>query len=94
MAEWLKAADCKSARVSVRRFESFPFHQWFSGFQQVTSSPWATTGLPRKSLLALNHRIPSADRTSSATARASSGGRYSDGIHCPEAPRWRGELTA
>ena len=26
MAEWLKAADCKSAHVSVRRFESFPAH--------------------------------------------------------------------
>ena len=26
VAEWLKAADCKSARVSVRRFESYPHH--------------------------------------------------------------------
>ena len=28
MAEWLKAADCKSAHVSVRRFESFSAHQF------------------------------------------------------------------
>jgi hypothetical protein len=27
MAEWLKAADCKSARVRVRRFESFSLHR-------------------------------------------------------------------
>ena len=26
-AEWLKAADCKSARASVRWFESSPVHQ-------------------------------------------------------------------
>src|SRR3546814_3078365 len=26
VAEWLKAADCKSARVSVRWFESSPVH--------------------------------------------------------------------
>lgn len=26
VAEWLKAADCKSADVSLRKFESFPFH--------------------------------------------------------------------
>ena len=26
MAEWLKAADCKSVLIRVRRFESFPAH--------------------------------------------------------------------
>ena len=26
MAEWLKAADCKSADVRLRRFESYPLH--------------------------------------------------------------------
>ena len=26
VAEWLKAADCKSARASVRWFESSPLH--------------------------------------------------------------------
>jgi hypothetical protein len=26
VAEWLMAADCKSARESVRWFESSPFH--------------------------------------------------------------------
>ena len=29
VAEWLKAADCKSARASVRWFESSPLHQLF-----------------------------------------------------------------
>ena len=33
VAEWLMAADCKSARVSVRWFESSPFHQLNKGFQ-------------------------------------------------------------
>jgi hypothetical protein len=35
VAEWTKAADCKSAGVSLRRFESFPPHQLISdlGFQ-------------------------------------------------------------
>ena len=28
MAEWLKAADCKSADVSLRRFESFFPHEF------------------------------------------------------------------
>ena len=27
MAEWLKAADCKSAHVSVRRFEPYSAHK-------------------------------------------------------------------
>ena len=27
VAEWLKAADCKSADVRLRRFESYPLHQ-------------------------------------------------------------------
>ncbi len=27
VAEWSMAADCKSARVSVRRFKSCPLHQ-------------------------------------------------------------------
>ncbi len=29
VAEWLKAADCKSARFSVRWFESSPVHHFF-----------------------------------------------------------------
>jgi hypothetical protein len=28
VAEWLKAADCKSARVTVRWFESSPVHHF------------------------------------------------------------------
>ena len=28
VAEWLKAADCKSARASVRWFESSPLHHF------------------------------------------------------------------
>ena len=31
MAEWLKAADCKSADVSLRRFESFYPHKKHCG---------------------------------------------------------------
>ena len=34
MAEWLKAADCKSARASVRWFESSPVHQPVFGFSE------------------------------------------------------------
>jgi hypothetical protein len=30
VAEWTKAADCKSAGVSLRRFESFPPHHVFN----------------------------------------------------------------
>ncbi len=30
VAEWLKAADCKSARVSVHWFESSPVHHFTS----------------------------------------------------------------
>ena len=30
MAEWLKAADCKSVHASVRRFESYSLHHFFS----------------------------------------------------------------
>jgi hypothetical protein len=29
MAEWLKAADCKSVHASVRRFESYSLHHFF-----------------------------------------------------------------
>ena len=32
MAEWLKAADCKSVHASVRRFESYSLHHFFSLF--------------------------------------------------------------
>ena len=28
VAEWLMAADCKSADLCLRKFESFPFHQF------------------------------------------------------------------
>jgi hypothetical protein len=30
VAEWLKAADCKSAGGCLRRFESYPLHQRFA----------------------------------------------------------------
>src|SRR5206468_12097232 len=33
VAEWLKAADCKSARASVRWFESSPLHHPASLFE-------------------------------------------------------------
>ena len=32
VAEWLKAADCKSARVCVRWFESSPVHQYMQKY--------------------------------------------------------------
>jgi hypothetical protein len=32
MAEWLKAADCKSVHASVRRFESYSLHHFFLTF--------------------------------------------------------------
>jgi hypothetical protein len=36
VAEWLKAADCKSARASVRWFESSPLHHSLkSGFKRL-----------------------------------------------------------
>src|ERR1700674_3157748 len=30
--EWTKGADCKSAGLCLRRFESFPLHQYNDGF--------------------------------------------------------------
>ena len=36
VAEWLMAADCKSALLRVRWFESSPLHHWFT--EQVKSS--------------------------------------------------------
>ena len=40
VAEWLKAADCKSADVRLRRFESYPLHhgaasRWAEGNMRV-----------------------------------------------------------
>ena len=35
VAEWLMAADCKSALLRVRWFESSPLHHWFT--EQVKS---------------------------------------------------------
>ena len=48
VAEWLKAADCKSARASVRWFESSPVHHF-----QILRHPQA----PRK-MQALRRRRP------------------------------------
>ena len=39
VAEWLKAADCKSARASVRWFESSPVHQPRPAFRRCCASP-------------------------------------------------------
>ena len=44
MAEWLKAADCKSALSGVRRFESFPFHQFFHTVIGAVSRPSGVQG--------------------------------------------------
>ena len=35
VAEWSKAADCKSAGVSLRRFESCPPHSYLSGIVRL-----------------------------------------------------------
>ena len=47
MAEWLKAADCKSARVSVRWFESTPVHQPVCKFAEKTLSGVWNGAIPR-----------------------------------------------
>ena len=39
MAEWLKAADCKSAGESLRRFKSFPAHNIAGVAQLVEHQP-------------------------------------------------------
>ena len=44
VAEWLKAADCKSARASVRWFESSPLHHILkAAFTQFSSIPEKNT---------------------------------------------------
>ena len=35
VAEWLKAADCKSALVRVHRFESYPVHHYSKKIAQT-----------------------------------------------------------
>src|SRR5262245_55170275 len=44
VAEWLKAADCKSARASVRWFESSPLHHFH---QSLSISVDSTKGSVR-----------------------------------------------
>ncbi len=44
VAEWLKAADCKSARASVRWFESSPLHH--PSDQSVRARPGRSVGSP------------------------------------------------
>lgn len=39
VAEWLKAADCKSARASVRWFESSPLHQHPDQIAEIPKTP-------------------------------------------------------
>ena len=51
VAEWLKAADCKSARASVRWFESSPLHQSRKQVSPFRWQPrpelsWSKIGLP------------------------------------------------
>ena len=51
VAEWLKAADCKSARASVRWFESSPLHQSRKQvspfrYQRRPELSWSKIGLP------------------------------------------------
>ncbi len=49
VAEWLKAADCKSAGVSLRRFESYPLHHPSPCGLRVAGHP--KTHLGRRSAL-------------------------------------------
>ena len=50
VAEWLKAADCKSAGGCLRRFESYPLHQRYSivrnrgGFGTGVAYPYQPDG--------------------------------------------------
>src|SRR6185503_18778478 len=57
VAEWLKAADCKSARASVRWFESSPLHHSFAAksggplgpqsLSQLAPAGWCPKGVQR-----------------------------------------------
>ena len=38
MAEWFKAADCKSVEFSRRRFKSYFFHLKINLFRNITQS--------------------------------------------------------
>src|SRR5204862_6734237 len=49
VAEWLKAADCKSADERLRRFESYPLHQRFATGRLNGAAPDRGT---RRSVLA------------------------------------------
>lgn len=58
MAEWLKAADCKSARASVHRFESYPVHHSFcKALQFLYFSVFSANG-GRKLLQKLLQKYP------------------------------------
>ena len=52
VAEWLKAADCKSARVSVRRFESYPHHH--SNMNIITKLKKGHKRCLKKNLIVVN----------------------------------------
>ena len=43
VAEWLMAADCKSADKCLRRFESFPWHHVRSDEEQITATILVTS---------------------------------------------------
>ena len=66
VAEWLKAADCKSARVSVRWFESSPVHHPLFAVQPRRC---ARTALLAARAMALPMRVPiAAEHASPNTA--------------------------
>ena len=45
VAEWLKAADCKSADISLRRFESYPLHHRHGGWSRLSRTAQGRTVL-------------------------------------------------
>ena len=53
MAEWSKAADCKSAGVSLRRFESCPPHNYAGVAQLARASAFQAEGRGFESRLPL-----------------------------------------
>src|SRR3569623_2466584 len=51
VAEWLKAADCKSARASVRWFESSPVHHYRRAQRPLAAARSAAALLRRRAEL-------------------------------------------
>ncbi len=78
VAEWLKAADCKSARASVRWFESSPVHH--PPFSQHLRKAPAFPTLRRLGMVSRNVRTKTGELTAVAVKAAMvKPGTYQDG---------------